>query len=112
MSYDMGLPLGPDRPMARPDSAEYKKDFIARIKYAREASGMTQDEIADLFQMRQDTWSKYETRTPLPHIFIPKFCSIVRCDIYWLLTGKGTAPERAPNLAPHRVKRLPRARRA
>lgn len=107
MSYDMGVKSGPYRPMARDDD-DYRQDFIERTKRAREASGFTQTEIAELFNIRQDTWKQYETRTPLPHPFIPRFCLIVRCDINWLLAGKGRAPEAPPNLEPHKTRRLPR----
>lgn len=112
MSCDLALAVGPDRPMARDEAEEYREDFIGRTKRAREASGLTQAEVGvALGNIGQDTWKQYETRTPLPHHLIPRFCLLVRCDIIWLLTGKGHAPDPAGNSPLSRAQRTPRARR-
>lgn len=107
MSYDLGFPLGNTRPMAGA-SDDFDQGFIERTRVARRASGFTQAEIAELFGMKQDLWKTYETRTPLPHRYIPRFCLAVRCDMIWLLTGKGSPPDPAPSVRPHKARRLPR----
>ena len=84
----------------------FRREFIARTKEAREASGYTQARIAEFFGVKQDLWKQYETRSQLPTRMIGKFCLLVRCDPWWLLTGEGSPPEPAPQLRPHRAVRL------
>ena len=68
-------------------SVPFKKAVIARTKAVREGRGMTQAALAGLLEIPQDKYKQYETRTPLPHNLIPKFCAIGQVTVYWLLTG-------------------------
>ena len=54
----------------------FNGDFCLRTKRARIARGFSQAEMADALQVEEDTYSKYERRTPLPHRYIPRFCLI------------------------------------
>ena len=76
--------------MMKPERwSDDKQEFIARTKAARKASGYSQTEMARIFGIAQDTWKQYETRTPLPHRYIPNFCTIAKVSETWLFTGKG-----------------------
>lgn len=90
----------------------FKQQFIDRTAYAREASGLSQEEMGEHFQLKQGTWKQYETRSPLPHYMVVRFCNLVRCDIYWLYTGRGTPPEPVASALPHRTVKLRTRRRA
>lgn len=68
--------------------ADYNSVFIERTKAARERSGLTQIEIAGILQIDQGTYKQYETRTPLPHRYVPAFCAATRVTEKWLFTGR------------------------
>lgn len=72
----------------------FKTEFIARTKLAREATGMTQTEIAMALGVDQGRYKQYETRSLLPHEMIGRFCAITRVTEKWLTTGVGAAPAR------------------
>jgi transcriptional regulator with XRE-family HTH domain len=75
--------------------AQYKQAFIARVKAARNAADMTQQQIADALGMPQDKYKQYETRTLLPHHLIGRFCIITRAYPEWLVTGRGQKPRKS-----------------
>jgi DNA-binding XRE family transcriptional regulator len=67
------------------DSASgYNQEFIGRTKQARERSGFTTSQMAQLLNVRLDTYLKYESRTPLPRSFVPNFCLLCRVSADWL----------------------------
>lgn len=68
---------------------EYRDAFTTRVYSAREHAGLTQDEIAHLLQTTQTTYSKYETRSLLPHRNIWSFCLACKVSVEWLVTGQG-----------------------
>jgi len=78
--------------MARMSDTEEKLAFIRRTKQAREAAFDSQKPMLTILGVDQGTYKQYETRTPLPHRFIPKFCAATRVSIEWLLTGEGQGP--------------------
>lgn len=65
-------------PVIRPEPspARFKKAFLARTKLAREAAGLTQEELAKRLGIRQDKYAKYESRSPLPHQYVARFCEV------------------------------------
>lgn len=89
----------------------YKTDFIRRTKEARKARGYSQEELSELLGIDQPKYSKYETRSYLPHDLIPRFCLACGADPAWLFTGKGrmTMPPALPRESA--TKRAPRKRR-
>ncbi len=91
--------------MDRMSETEEKLAFIRRTKQAREAR-FTQNEICKLLELDQGTWKQYETRTPLPHRYIPKFCVATGVSADWLLTGDG---EGVPEI-PRRLEKRTRGR--
>jgi hypothetical protein len=85
--------------------AQYKQAFIERVKVARNAADMTQQQIADALGMPQDKYKQYETRTLLPHYLIGRFCIITRLDPEWLVTGRGQKPSKPPQVTKSEPKR-------
>lgn len=69
-------------------ASTFNDSFIERTKAAREAAGLTQEGIATILGIRQDTYKQYETRSPLPHRFVPAFCAATRITEKWLFTGR------------------------
>lgn len=77
LSYDTAVDGGQNVPMSRSD---FKTAFIARTAAARNAAGLTQQQVADALQIEQDTYKQYETRSPLPHYLVPAFCLATGTD--------------------------------
>lgn len=112
VSYDCGETFRQYVPMAeRMSDKEERLAFIRRVRLARESQFDTQKPMLTILGIDQGTYKQYETRTPLPHKFIPKFCAATRVSLEWLLTGEGKGPEvdDIPRQAP---KRMGRARRS
>jgi hypothetical protein len=80
--------------MDRMSETEEKAFFIGRTKAARIARFPTQGPICLILEIDQGTYKQYETRSPLPHRFIPKFCAATGVSTDWLLTGEGKGPRR------------------
>lgn len=68
--------------------------FLARTAAARDARKFNQTKMAKLLsdELEQGTYSKYETRTPLPHQFVARFVELCGIDYEWLFTGEGKGP--------------------
>jgi transcriptional regulator with XRE-family HTH domain len=64
------------------------ESFCARVKLARERRGLTQEEVANVLDIAQGLYKHYESRSPLPHHLIPKFCLLCAISIDWLYTGR------------------------
>ena len=73
---------------SRPPSAVFKEAFTDRVKAAREATGRTQQQMADALGIAQDRYKQYEGRTLMPHELIPLFCNICQIDVAYLFTGR------------------------
>ncbi|MCH7988875.1 MAG: helix-turn-helix domain-containing protein, partial [Planctomycetes bacterium] len=71
------------------DKQSYNKEFVSRTRQARKHAGMTCAEVATVFGIREQAYIKYENRTPLPHYLLERFCILVRCDVEWLVMGRG-----------------------
>lgn len=54
--------------------AKFRRDFCRRVRAARVLAGMNQPEAAQALGVKEDTYSKYERRTAMPHYLIPKAC--------------------------------------
>jgi transcriptional regulator with XRE-family HTH domain len=76
----------------RMSETEEKLAFINRVKQARKQRFETQKPICTILEIDQGTYKQYETRTALPHRYIPKFCAATGVSIEWLLTGEGQGP--------------------
>ena len=109
MSHDSKRAVRDNVSMARMSEMEEKAAFIGRVRQAREAAFDTQKPMQTILDIDQGTYKQYETRTPLPHRFIPKFCAATNVSMEWLLTGEGKGPAEHPRETPAR---LPRRRKA
>lgn len=108
LSHDCGGQIGLNLGVDENDPASaYQAAFIERTRWARRASGLSQDEVAEGLGIEQTRYSKYETRSMLPHEFVPMFCLLTRIDADWLFREKGRAPAASAKPEPNR----PRKRR-
>jgi transcriptional regulator with XRE-family HTH domain len=62
-------------------SSVFRAVFCARIKSLRQASGMTQAEMADILGVGAEAYRTYESRVPLPHHLIEQFARVTGIDI-------------------------------
>lgn len=67
--------------------AQFRKDFISRVKAARIMSDKSHQEVADALGVTKNTYNTWELRSLLPHQHIIPFCEFVGADPYFLLTG-------------------------
>lgn len=75
--------------MARgsPTPTDFYVAFSARVKAAREASGLSVKQMAGLLRVRSDTYSRYENRTPLKLHLIPTFARLAGVTVESLFTS-------------------------
>lgn len=64
-----------------PDPDRFVPGFLGRVRAAREATGMTQAEMALVLGIKRSAYEKYETRTPLPHHLIKRFAAVTGADV-------------------------------
>ena len=85
--------------MAESDQeAQFKQEFIDRVRAARIATGMKQWQVAEALSIPQDKYKQYEVQSLLPHYLIGRFCIICRVEPEWLITGKGQKPLKPPHV--------------
>lgn len=90
LSHDWKMELGNTCPMGKVAGATaYLQEFTTRVYSAREHARRTQEDVAHALQTTQTTYSKYETRSLLPHRHIRTFCLICQISVEWLVTGQG-----------------------
>lgn len=58
---------------------EWRMEFAARVKRAREDRGLSQAQVAKALGIKQDRYKHYEIDRFLPHDMIEAFC--IACDI-------------------------------
>jgi transcriptional regulator with XRE-family HTH domain len=75
-----------------PSEREYRKALVARVKAARKAHGWSQEFVATSLSIPLPTYKKYESRTPIPHYWIERFCILTGTDLYYLITGHQKRP--------------------
>lgn len=81
-------------------SSEFKAGFTAAVKAAREAKGLTQEQMATLLGLKQDRYKQYEGRTLMPHELIPIFCDETGADIARLFkAARAAAAQRKKKFA-------------
>jgi hypothetical protein len=112
LSYDCGEALGQNCPMAKdPGKSLYVEDFVARVRWARKARYETQDAIAKLMNMPQDSYKHFEAKRIMPHELIGRFCMACGVDANWLVTGQGKAPARSQTeVDPPQTRRAPKSK--
>lgn len=97
LSLDVKLSLGHTVSMGESETeTQFKQLFTERVKAAREAQRLTQDQVAKALGIPQDRYKQYEGRSYLPPPLYERFCIVCRVDLVWLMTGKGQKPVRVP----------------
>jgi transcriptional regulator with XRE-family HTH domain len=77
---------------------EYRDEFVERVRLARVACNLNQEQMATALGIKQNTYSRYEggrgggKPTLMPHPMMVRFCIICRISEGWLLSGKGEGP--------------------
>ena len=54
----------------------YDRGFVARVRIARESSGLSRETIAKELGIKPDTYARYEIRVMMPHHHIPRFLAL------------------------------------
>lgn len=81
---------------------QFNRSFCARTQQIRDAAGFSQADVAEMLDIGVKTYAKYETRSPMPHRFIPRFCKFCRVTVADLfLTGATTSEARRRTAAQH-----------
>jgi transcriptional regulator with XRE-family HTH domain len=96
VSYDESGRIGENARMDRMTETEERAAFIGRVRAARMARYETQKPMLVILGLDQGTYKQYETRSPLPHRYLPKFCAATGVTLEWLLTGEGAGPMTIP----------------
>ena len=73
--------------MARKETASQRKcpEMGERIKCAREAKKLTQQQMADYFGITKQGWQNYEYGREMKSGMIVQVCAILECSPSWLL---------------------------
>lgn len=82
--------------MGTDSSTDYLAGFLGRVRAARELRFQNTTEAGQALGMKQDTYKQYETRTPLPHALMQRFCLVTGVTLHWLITGEGPGPRYEP----------------
>ena len=57
---------------------QFNEAFCTRTRELREATGMSQIEMAGALGVSAEAYRKYEKRSPLPHYLVIRFCAITK----------------------------------
>lgn len=84
-----------------------------RIRFAREAAGLTQDDIAKHFGINRVSVTQWEQNVTMPSIErVPGLAALLQTDMHWLLNAQGVPPPeqpKAPKVHPSRTPIIPGA---
>lgn len=69
------------------DELLFNQGLCERTQRFRKERNLTQQHMATLLGVPVDRYRKYETRSPLPHYLVERFCLIVDCTMDELLLG-------------------------
>ena len=70
---------------------QFNAAFVANTQRIRQLSGHSQPAMAEILDIANKTYAKYETRTPMPHRYISKFCKVCKvriADLYDIRASK------------------------
>lgn len=79
----------------RPYSA-FNRGIYLTVKMLRERRGLTQQDAASAFQVTLDAYKKWETRSPIPHYYLPILCRFYDIEIaeFYSMAAKSAAGSR------------------
>jgi hypothetical protein len=87
------------RPKEKLSPAAYREAFYRRIRTAREFYTEEPGIMAEALGVPPGTYTRYETRTMMPHHLIPRFCQLTGVTTDWLFFGP-TAARALPSTRP------------
>lgn len=94
--------------------AQYRKEFVDRVRIARVSAGFSQGQIASLLGIDANTYAKYEQAegqaSMLPNHLVEVFCIATKISEKWLMTARGAGPQVANPMKRSRV--TPRSSRS
>ena len=97
LSSDVGITSGHNVLMSKKlADSEFRRAFLARTAAAREKANYTQETMAAALGMEQSKYSKYESRSTLPHALMVQFCTLCHIDMAWLYTAAIEIPAAKP----------------
>lgn len=79
------------RPPEKVTPASYRAAFFKRIRTAREFYTEEPGIMAEALGIPPGTYTRYETRTMMPHHLIPRFCQLTGVSTDWLFYGPTAA---------------------
>jgi hypothetical protein len=79
------------RPNEPSSPAAYRAAFFKRVRTARELYSDSPQDMAKVLGIPAGTYTRYETRTMLPHHLVPRFCQITGVTPEWLFFGPTAA---------------------
>lgn len=98
LSHDHNKKMGHNvllMPNKRQPSTALLRGICARTKFAREALGVTQEQMATWLLTVQGTYKHWEKRTPIPRDREALFCHHAGVTRDWLVNNVGNPPLRA-----------------
>ena len=66
---------------------DFRQKFIERTIAARKAANLERQDIADYIGVEYQAYQKYETRSLIPHQYLPKFCEATGIEPDFLYFG-------------------------
>ena len=79
------------RPPDKMTPAAYRAAFYKRVRTAREFYTEEPGIMAEALNVPPGTYTRYETRTMMPHHLIPRFCQLTGVSADWLFYGPSAA---------------------
>ncbi len=79
------------RPPEKLSPAAYRAAFFRRVRTARELYTDEPGLMAEALNIPAGTYTRYETRTMMPHHLIPRFCQLTGVTTDWLFFGPTAA---------------------
>jgi len=79
-----------------------------RLRSAREAAGLTQDDVAARFGIKRVSVTQWESDTTRPALTrLPELAALLNTDMEWLLNSQGAPPAPTPKVEKPRQPRTP-----
>lgn len=79
------------RPPDKLSPAAYREAFYERVRTARKLYTEEPGIMAEALNIPAGTYTRYETRTMMPHHLIPRFCQLTGVNADWLFFGPTAA---------------------
>lgn len=68
-------------------ASDIRRGICQRTRELRVARGLTQRQVASILGIGEEAYRKYEVRSPMPHVLLPRFAALVSSTERYILTG-------------------------